>query len=134
MTIEVLVSEGGRPSGIREWFGTDVIEGETLTVFERRLSRCYELAAVAFVSTSDSALLIHGSMHGPHEDNQRIAHAWLQLNEKLLWEPITACVYDAVEYSQYARLWEERRYDIHVAARLIQSSNHLGPWHESRYP
>lgn len=126
---------GGGPLGARAFMGTEWANGERAHTFDERVRRCYEIAgyAIAFGSAGDSARLVHGSWHGPNAD-QRIGHAWVELPNGLLWEPIHAAIFDAEAMKAYARMWDERTYDKSTARKMIQSHQDYGRWHESRYP
>lgn len=125
--------------GVVDYFGTENANDETAVTFEDRAQRCYELAgyAVALGDAPRGSFVVHGSWHGP-EAEQRIGHAWVEFRgasgELLVWEPVTAAVYDGREFLKATRAWEERRYDAHTARVMIYSHHHYGRWHESRYP
>lgn len=130
----VQISKGG-PLGIQTYLGTEADGDEVFLTFEQRIKNCYHLAgyAVVFGEAGRSSRLVHGSWQGPTAE-QRIGHAWVELPNGLIWEPIFAAIFDGEELRRYARMWDERTYDYHVAKKMIQSSGHWGRWHESRYP
>jgi hypothetical protein len=103
--------------------------------FEERLGRCFELAGYAVLGgdAPEGSRLVHGSWDGPGAKNGRIPHAWVELPGSLIWEPITARIYDAIEFRLWVKAWDERTYVKKQAAQLALSSNNFGPWHESRY-
>lgn len=136
--VEILDKDGS-PPGIRDYCGTDLVGGEPANVFEDRLTRCNELTnyALLFGSAPDGTRLVHGSIHGRYEGNERIQHSWLIVRTdmgQLVWEPITHLWYDKEAWYEYARAWEEREYAKRQAEILTAQSGHYGPWHESRYP
>jgi hypothetical protein len=133
------VSSNGELAGVKDLLGTAFANGERSVRFEDRLTRCNELTnfALVFGEAPDACRLIHGSMHGRFEGNQRIAHSWLILrtvHADLVWEPATALWHMKDEWYKYARAWDEREYTKAQATQLTRATEHYGPWHESRYP
>jgi GNAT superfamily N-acetyltransferase len=121
------------PPGRHDLFGTGHVDGPS-TTFDERLTRCYELAASAlFAGAPEGSVLVHGSIHG-YGAPRRIGHAWLNLPDGTVWEPITAKVYDKDAWTAYARAREERVYTKDQAAKELIGSGHYGRWHESEYP
>lgn len=139
LDIEVdLNSDHPKPPGIRSWLGTEDVDGPA-TEFDQRISRCNELTNYALLwgSAPDDAHLIHGSMHGRFDGNQRIRHSWLVLRRgdvRLVWEPITALWHNMDAWYEYARAWDEREYVKRQVQQMTLATRHFGPWHESRYP
>lgn len=123
------------PLGVLAMLGTEHANDEPSAEYEDRLKRCFELAcyALVFGDAPAGSRLVHGSWHGPNAE-QRIRHAWLELPDGLIWEPIHAAIYRADQIREYARMWDERTYDKHTASRMTLDWGHYGPWHESRYP
>lgn len=133
------VSTNGGLVGIKDFLGTTRANGEPSIRFEDRITRCNELAnfALLFGDAPDHCRLIHGSMHGPFDGNERMRHAWLLLrteHAELAWEPTTSLWHIKEEWYAYARVWEEREYVKRQAQTLMNRTGHYGPWHESRYP
>ena len=121
------------PPGHRDLFGTGHVDGPSAT-FDQRITRCYELAANAlFAGAPEGSELVHGSIHG-YGAPRRIGHAWLNLPDGTVWEPITAKVYDKDAWTAYARAREERVYTKDQAAKELIGSGHYGRWHDSEYP
>lgn len=117
------------------YFGTEFAGGDRAISREERRNRCFELAghAVVFGSVPEGSLLVHGSWHGPAEDMVRIAHAWVQLPDGWVWEPISCNVYKQEEFEHWAAAWSERSYSKAHAKALMNSSGHYGAWHVNRY-
>lgn len=133
--ITLIQFAGGGPVGVPAYLGTEEANDEPSRTFEERLKRCFELAtyAVAFGEAGTQSRLVHGSWHGP-KGVERIRHAWVELPNGLIWEPIHAAIFEADALRQFAKMWDERTYDHPTTRRLLQASGHYGPWHESRYP
>jgi hypothetical protein len=124
--------------GIRDYFNTEHVEVDSRD-FDQRITRCFELALAAearFLGTR-GGYLVHGSIHGPFEDNERIAHAWVRVRTKsgidLGWEPITRLVHLQDQWEDAARAREEVAYDNHNAAKMLLVHRHFGPWAKLRY-
>lgn len=139
----LVIEPAGRynPIGVREYFGTDVDPDDrraSLRIEEvgmgPRLGRCYELSLVALPRAPIGTMLVHGSIHGPDEDNIRIGHGWLELPNDTLWEPARALLYDKEQWYVTHRARPERHYSRTAASALMVRSGHYGRWHESRYP
>jgi hypothetical protein len=122
--------------GIRDYFGTEHVDGDSRE-FDQRISRCYELACHGLVAMPDSAMLVHGSIHGPEESMVRIAHAWCRMRTRsgvdLVWEPITRLVHLRAEWEKAARAREEYAFDKVTAAYHLRTHDHTGPWMQMRY-
>lgn len=118
--------------------GSENANGEPSALWEQRRHRCYELAGFAFLfgdlAGAKRALLVHGTMHGPYEGNQRIGHAWIEFGDRLVWEPVRGLIRDRAEWEAHARPRAERSYAESTARRAVLQSGHYGRWHESRYP
>lgn len=105
--------------------------------FQERLKRCYELAgyALLFGDVPEGTLLVHGTIHGPKEDQQRIGHAWLRLPDGTIWEPITGDIHASwITWRDFANAKVERTYTEGEARRLVLMDGTWGRWHDSRYP
>lgn len=124
--------------GVRDFLDTDRVDGPSNT-FNLRLTRCYELALHGLLEGCWPAqgFLVHGSIHGPGDDMQRIAHAWLRVRTRsgidLVWEPITHLVHLQAEWERAARAREEYAYDKVTAAKTMLRFDHYGPWQKMRY-
>jgi hypothetical protein len=134
-----LAGTGDGPVGIKDLLGTEWANGIDSSEFKSRGGRCYELSnyAMLFGDAPDFCRLVHGSIHGPYEGNERIAHAWLLARtplRQMVWEPYRACWYDMHEWYRWSRAWDEREYAYVQVRNRTQYSGHFGPWHESGYP
>lgn len=94
--------------------------------FEERKGYCYVLA-MRYTYEHPIRALIHGTIHGPHMP--RIDHAWVELPDGSVWEPITNSTFDQQDFRILFGAREERRYNDTEAARAMLRSNHFGPWH-----
>lgn len=119
----------------QSFFGTRKANGEPSATFDERRHRCFELAtyAVVFGTAPEGSLLVHGSWYGPGAI-ERIAHAWVELPDGFIWEPITCNVYEKTSFEHWTQCWPERTYSKPVAQRLIHETGNYGSWHGSRYP
>lgn len=138
------------PLHVRRYLGTDLIEGENLEWGVKnsegrpvRLGRCYELSWCALTNAAlhellpSTTALIHGTIHGPEQENVRMGHGWLEIptpNGKVVWEPFTAGLYDCDEWTRAVRARHERSYTTEQALVLSLQTGNTGRWHESRYP
>jgi hypothetical protein len=131
LSVVLAPADGEVPASMREWFGTRAVDGD-----EDRHGRCYELSAVAMVSPllPKGSTLVHGSIHGPDEDHERIAHAWVKVRPDLVWEPFTGMLYDRVEWYLWASARDEVEYSRADVLRLCRLADHTGPWRDTRYP
>ena len=120
----------------KRWFGTDHMMGEEpSTRYEERKGRCYELAgyAVVFGTAPAGSILVHGTMHGPYEDNERSGHAWVVLPGGRVWEPTLAEIHATVgDWVGYAAAIAERRYTEREARKLIMATGNWGCWHDTK--
>jgi hypothetical protein len=117
-----------------EYLGTDSIDESALTIDER-LTRCYELAAYALTigTAPDDAILVHGTwQHVVHTD-KRIGHAWLELPDGQIWEPIRGVIWYRAAWNMILQPIEERRYTKSEAHNAVMFYRHWGRWHESEY-
>lgn len=135
--VNVQLSEFG-PPGVCDLLGTEVANGEPSAIYADRRTRCYELAACAVLPpyglAPKGSRVIHGTIKGPGNHYERIGHAWLELPDGLLWEPISGLIHDRNEWMKWASAWEERTYTRGQVIQLIGRHQHYGRWHESRYP
>jgi hypothetical protein len=113
----------------KPFFGTEEVEGDP-----SRKGRCYELScyALVFGTAPPNSILVHGSIHGPDDDMERIAHAWLELPNGKVWEPYTHSVY--VNWLTFAEPREERRYTRYQAIRMVRQTGTWGAWHDVTWP
>jgi hypothetical protein len=124
--VRLAAAHGDTPASIQDFLGT---EGGD------RSGRCFELSALALLQAPEGSLLVHGSIHGPDEDHERIAHAWVRIRRHgLVWEPLHAAVWVEDEFVRWSRAREEREYSLTTMLQLSKAHDHTGPWHEPRYP
>lgn len=132
--LEVVLRRVHGPEGVKEFFGTENVDGQSKT-FDQRISRCYELAVWALVmgTAPKGAKLVHGTIHGPFA-RRRIGHGWLRLPGGKVWEPITAKVYNEAQWVEYAAAKVERVYPKTQARMQLVLTENFGRWHKSRHP
>jgi hypothetical protein len=123
-----------------DYMGTSFPEfGDPAFCFDLRLTRCYELSALAILRGDlGDGTLVHGSIHGP-EAERRIGHGWVLVatepgERPQVWEPITGRFYYREEWYAWARAEEERTYDAERAALAMLHHGHWGRWHDSPHP
>lgn len=115
------------------FFGTEDIDGERALTPNERGGRCYELSAyaVVFGTAPEGSVLVHGSIHGPEAGMQRIGHAWIELPDGTVWEPLYHEIHR--DWATYADAREERRYTRRAAMRKIARTGTWGAWHKPTY-
>lgn len=102
--------------------------------FDGRLGRCYELTGKACFEQDLGDLpypvaLWHGEWSGPYKD-EKIGHAIVLLSDGRVWEPITAGLYDMVEFFETTKFNIIKGYSANGARANMLMSGHFGPWHE----
>lgn len=111
-----------------EFYGTEEVGGESARTSEERAGRCYSLAgyALAMGTAPDDAILVHGSIEG--FGNPRIGHAWLQIAEDTIWEPMQARLWPMLAWSAIASPVVDEAYTQDEVRRMIEFSGTWGPW------
>lgn len=119
----------------KAWFGTkDFDEEDPSHTTELRKGRCYELCcwAVASGGAPAGSILVHGTIHGPDSDMERIGHAWVLLPNGSVWEPYLRDIYiTEEEWNAFASAIPERKYGRMAVLKKMRDSEHFGPWHET---
>ena len=93
----------------------------------KRQGRCYELAGQGILNTTsnDSVLLCHGLV--TNLDGTTIDHAWLEVDEGQIYDPVLDKVISLRMYSlRVAKVI--MRYTKLEAAKLMTKTSHWGPW------
>lgn len=118
-----------------EYFGTKSVGDESALTVDERLRRCFELAGYALTigDAPSDAILIHGTWQHIVHAERRIAHAWLELPDGQIWEPIQGNIWHRRAWIALLQPQEERRYTRAEARRLVALHHHWGRWHESEY-
>lgn len=93
--------------------------------FNRRLGRCYELAG-KYAAFNVDGTLVHGSIEGM--GNPRIGHAWVELKDGTVWEPITDQIWDARVFQAFFNPKVEKRYSSKETNVITMNHKHWGPW------
>jgi hypothetical protein len=114
-------------------FGTLFVDNEPIDTFHARKGRCFELAgrAIIFGNTPKNSLLVHGTWMGPGAE-EPYAHAWIQLSDGRIWEPITCLLVPRKVWETVTKARSERLYSRHTASTLMIKSKHWGCWHETK--
>lgn len=117
----------------------------SLAAMKKRQGRCYELAGrkMALPTSEDSdkveelgePVLVHGSVQ-PFGSNvfPRIAHAWIEYENGMIWEPISDSY---IEMAMFIRTRTPAYEVVYLAEGVrmkISESKHWGPWKEPLYP
>jgi hypothetical protein len=127
------------------------MEGSLGRDLSPRLGRCYELAVKAFVgwdearhtwwtgSPSDDltlpspVTLVHGTWVDPDhvllQDKHRIGHAWVELSDGYIWEPITGLICEPTLFHAFGSTVDVETYSETAARINMVRSQHFGPWH-----
>lgn len=122
------------------------LRGDLGSDLSPRLGNCYELAMQAFTgwermqtrlfSRNEMTLmpapigLVHGTWHGPHAP-ERIAHAWVMLDNGDVWEPITGLICQTTLFHAYTNAEDVVIYNETTARIKMLRNQHYGPWHET---
>lgn len=109
--------------------------------YKQRLTRCYELAALAFVvatrvSPEDYVehdlpfpeTLVHGWWSSPETRQAPIAHAWVVLSDGRIWEPISSLIFDAAAFAEFTQPFDQVTYTLREAIANMVRHDHYGRW------
>lgn len=115
---------------VKEYYGTEEYEGKRTVTDEERSGLCYVLAGYALSAgrTPAGAIMVHGTISG--FGNPRIGHAWLMIEEDLVWEPMQARLWPALIWNAVANPEVGAEYDRAEAAEAMLEHGTWGPWHE----
>lgn len=114
----------------KQGYGTDTRDADT---FDKRLARCFELATkAAAYGAPDGSTLVNGSIQG--FDNPRISHAWVELPDGTVWEPITRDIIDPRIWKAVYRPVEDVRYSRDEVFQNMAAFAHYGPWDAANPP
>jgi|GEM_PF-2928502 len=91
----------------------------------QRLGRCYELSGLIALH-NPHVTLVHGSIQG--FNFPRIAHAWVELPDGSVWEPVTNKVWHHSIFDGFYRPQVTIKYDHQAICRLCARYEHWGPW------
>jgi len=108
--------------------------------FKARVTRCYEIAGTAVVSTDAvrsraeaenlpmPEALIHGTWSSPDTRERPIHHAWVLLDDGSIWEPISRTLCDAEMFTRYTQCVSQGIYSPKAATLNMVKSGHYGRW------
>lgn len=91
-----------------------------------RLGDCYTLAW-KYVTECDEGWLIHGWVYAG-TPRHWIYHAWVELPNDLIYEPIADCLYRKEGFIKAYQADEDRRYTIKEARELAIKFERYGPF------
>lgn len=106
--------------------------------FNERLTHCYRLAAQAITNPMDieipeglpkPAALVHGTWSHPDTKDKPIPHAWVLLDDKRVWEPITATICQRDDFMEYTQAVNDWIYSGWMVGQYLVRHRHWGPWH-----
>lgn len=101
------------------------------TDFQKRVGRCYQLSAEYVLYKASlidpDALLVHGTIQ--RNPNPRIDHAWVLFSDGQVFDPVAGLGFQADAYCRWANALSEISYTRDQVARLINDTEHWGPWH-----
>lgn len=96
---------------------------------EDRDGNCYELAA-HFVMANTEWKVVHATLY-PRDGNfkdKAFPHAFCELNESIVYDPIFDKMYTREKYYDFARVTNPRKYSVHEAAKFILKTKCYGAW------
>lgn len=108
---------------------------------KKRQGNCFSLAGQYVMDHKDS-VLVHGvAAFMPHLVDIPFDHAWVELADGKIWEPITEMTMTAKEWESIARpvYWSGRyevwaglptRYDHQDLLARVRKEETWGPWHD----
>jgi hypothetical protein len=110
---------------------------QSLARVRKRAGRCFELAwrVMAYEPGAERFTLVHGGIlqHRTLSENM-IAHAWIELDDGRVYDPVTNKYMPTGEYAARRRAVVERRYDQREAMRAsVEAGGHYGPRHETKF-
>lgn len=119
-------------SSAMAYFDTMCVGDEPAETLEQRLTRCYQLAgyALSLGTAPDDAQLVHGTMHAQLPGTERIEHAWLELPNETVWEPVSRRLWLSDTWEVFARPIVQRRYTQHQVRLAVLQWHHWGPWED----
>lgn len=91
----------------------------------QRLGRCYELSGLVALHNPDFTL-VHGSIQGLKFP--RIAHAWVELPDGSVWEPVSNKVWNRSIFDGFYRAQVTVKYDHRSMCERCARHEHWGPW------
>jgi hypothetical protein len=98
----------------------------------RRQGRCLELAwkVIAWESGGKRWFLIHGGIAQHPLSENIIGHAWIELDDGRVYDPVLDKFMTKDAYMIHRRAVIERCYSLDEALRLVVEARHYGPWHQ----
>ena len=85
---------------------------------------------------ADRFTLVHGSILRPSqtENDMRVRHAWIELNDGRIYDPVEDSYEPADQYMAKNRAVVEHRYSRSEAVRIVLEAKHYGPWTDPDRP
>jgi hypothetical protein len=117
-----------RPKALSKWQGPET--------FDERLTRCYELSWQTLTTISrkgEGHQLVHGSIHGPGSSVGRIPHAWVELADGTVFDPVLDLWFSPDEWERGFSAEAAVKYDFDEVGRQSAASMNMGPWHDAPY-
>jgi hypothetical protein len=82
-----------------------------------------------FEPDAERFTLIHGRISQINHDDYLIGHAWIELYDGRVYDPVLNKYMPSDEYAKLRRSVIERRYTKSEAMRISAMAGHYGPWH-----
>jgi len=117
-----------RPKALSKWQGPET--------FDERLTRCYELSWKTLNEIGgggEGHQLVHGSIHGPDSPVGRIPHAWVELADGTIFDPVLDLWFSPDEWERGFSAEAAVKYDFDEVGRQSLVSMNMGPWHDAPY-
>ena|ERR1039458_1250582 len=102
----------------------------------KRQGRCYELALRVMLHepSAERLTLVHGRISQIKNDDYLIDHAWIELNDGRIYDPVLDKHTPQDEYVRTRGAVIERQYPRAEAIRVAVKTGHYGPWHRAEQP
>lgn len=109
---------------MQELFGTEI-----LAVDDQDRGYSHELAGYALLygSAPIDAILVQGSLHHVRS-SRRIPHAWLELANRTIWEPVMGETWVPTVWQYVMRPVEDQRYTLGDVRDMLTTHRTWGPW------
>jgi hypothetical protein len=117
-----------RPKALSKWQGPET--------FDERLTRCYELSWQTLNKIGgggEGHQLVHGSIHGPGSPVGRIPHAWVELADGTIFDPVLDLWFSPDEWERGFSAEAAVKYDFDEYGRQSAANMNMGPWHDAPY-
>jgi hypothetical protein len=128
MSAQIRAAMEERPKALSKWQGPET--------FDERLTRCYELSWQTLNKIGgggEGHQLVHGSIHGPDSSVGRIPHAWVELADGTIFDPVLDLWFSPDEWERGFSAEAAIKYDFDEYGRQSAANMNMGPWHDAPY-